>query len=64
MAFFVTNFKFVQGNNILTLSKRDLMDVLEVNSLTSSEELDSDDWIGSWGKDEVNWSHGGGVKIS
>jgi len=39
------------------------VDVFKINTLTLGKLLDSDDWIGSWGKDEVNWSHRGGVKI-
>jgi len=49
MTFFMSNIKFVQSNNILTLSKRNLMNMFKINTLTLGEFLDSDDWISSWG---------------
>jgi len=56
----MTNIKFVHGNDILSLTKGNGMKHLHwVNSLLSSEGLDSQYWVGTRGQDEVDWGAGG-----
>jgi len=47
MAFFMTKIKLVECNNILTLSKRNLVKMLEINTLTLGKFFYSGDWVGS-----------------
>ena len=49
VAFLVTNFELVEGNNILTLTQGDLMKVLVgVNTILSGEAFDILNGVGSW----------------
>ena len=57
---FMTNIKFVHGNNILSLTKGNSVKHLHwVDSLLSGECLDSQYWVGTRGQDEVDWGGGG-----
>lgn len=57
MSFLVSEVKFGVCNNILTLTKSDLMKVLDwIHLLLDAEFLDILNWIGSWGKDEEEWN--------
>ena len=54
---FMTNIKFVHGNNILSLTKGNSVEHLHwVESLLSGMCLDSQYWVGTRGQDEVEYS--------
>jgi len=57
MAFFVCHVKSVVCNNILTLTKSDNVEMLDwIHLLFDAKSLNILDWVGTWRKDEEDWS--------
>ena len=53
----VSKVKFSVGDDILSLTKSDLMKVLDwIHLLLDTESLHIQNWISSWRQDEENWN--------
>ena len=60
VSLFVTDLKLVHGNDILSLTEGNgVKTLVDINSILLGKLLDILNWIGSWRKDEVDWSIGG-----